>query len=208
MGSLKMHDLLLSVFSIYFIGGCLAIVKALHFEEVISYQDQGFPSQSAYNHYRFLWKPLFWPIFLIIRNPAHVFSETFFKHYGDDCIVYQKSSGLINFLRDVFQGKDRYKNYTYGCVATIISPDAPILKDVKDQITCRLYATIIYGVCGEKHLLMIIINPRNLTEYLEASRFMLDRCTCYSQEDFYKELTGISDDVPRWIEQALKRNGT
>lgn len=205
MDYFKMHDILLIILSIYLIGGGITIIKAVCSDDLISYQEQGFPHLSAYHQYRFLWKPLFWPILLLIKNPAHVFSETFFKHYGDDYIVYQKNSGLINFLRDVFQGKDRYKNYTCDCVATIVSPDAPILEDVKDQITCRLYATIIYGVCGDKHLLTIIINPRNLSEYLEASRFMLDRSTCYSREDFYKQLAGISEEIPHLITEKLKK---
>lgn len=117
-------------------------------------------------------KVIFWPYYFVTdKSPLVRLSETFFKHYGDQGYKYYGTRGLQNFVKDLTQGKDRYKQYQIQhFVWELNSPVYP-KEDGKKR-----YAEIILALHKDHFLFQATHTDKPFRSRGKISRFMLDEC--------------------------------
>ncbi len=151
-----------------------------------------------------------WPFFLLFRNPFTLFSETFFQYYGDRNLIYQGNTGLTNFLKDLFLGKNRYKDYICGSATVPVPPDSELAEKIEftfeptEEDKKKTYCVnIFFGVKGDKCLLQTICCEDDLIDHIEPSRFILDRSERHTRASFFKELRDLNEQVKMHIERLI-----
>ena len=173
------------ILAIYMAGLCISVLGSIQFllnrnavkrtTDIDIFQTR--PSLKIY----LIIKPIFWPYFFIVeKGPLERISELFFKHYGEEGHIYLRSNGIKNFLRDVFQGKNRYKHYK---VTRLIWPVDEQSEDYQEhqkhfpESSKFLHAEIIYAQCQQKYLVGVMWGSKEcLGGDLPISRYRLDQC--------------------------------
>ena len=130
---------------------------------------------------------LLWPYYtLALNSPLTLFSEAFFKNYGDKGSIYLGNKGFYNFLRDIFYGKDRYKDASIIVLIKELDESCPIRQDdylAKDMS----YMELILGKQRDSYFYTLSMSQEK-PEKRTPSRYTLDQCYRLSKEELYDEL--------------------
>ena len=138
---------------------------------------------------------LLWPYYTFALNsPLTLFSETFFKNYGDKGRIYLGNKGVYNFLRDIFYGKDRYKDASIIVLIRELDESCPIRQD--DYLAKDMrYMELILGKQRDSYFYTLSMSQEK-PEKRTPSRYTLDQCYRLTKEELYDELTvnvGMTD---------------
>ena len=191
--------------AIYIFGFLIELIKSIH----TIYRFQWLKQKSGIDMFAkdhrmqsyLIRKPIFWPWFFVTeKSPIERLSESLFKNYGDEGHTYFGSTGLKNFLNDVFRGKNRYKNYK---IKKLIWPLDKTGKEYQDLINSfphekkaeKLFASIIYAQFKQTYLLYVAWSSEDcLSKSNVVSRFELDCCERISHHDLRTRLLGINSE--------------
>lgn len=139
-------------------------------------------------HLECIKKAIIWPYETFsYYSPLEFFSETFFKHYGDKGNIYFGTKGLNNFLRDMFLGKNRYKDAMINHFIVKLNDSHPIKKEhcLGDHME---YMMVIVGKKKDNYFYLFAIS-HDKPKDTKPSRYLLDTCHQVSEEELYNELT-------------------
>lgn len=140
------------------------------------------------------YRVLFWPYYLLMRNPIDVISEVFFRHYGKPGVVYLGSRGLKNFLNDVFRGKNRYQHYKTGIAYIKLDKNSQLHEKLPQPFHHRKtkYAQLIYANEGDNYLLKIMYTDTMMgTEEYPVCRYDLDACERLNEYVFKEKINEL-----------------
>ncbi|KTC83720.1 hypothetical protein [Legionella brunensis] len=135
-------------------------------------------------------KVIFWPYYFVTeKSPLVRFSETFFKHYGDQGCRYYGTRGIANFVNDLTKGKQRYQHYkVQHFVWELNSPVYPKGNlQVKEH-----YAEIILAVHKDHCLFQMVMTDKPFRSRGKISRYMLDSCEKLSHEETCNRLKTVN----------------
>lgn len=153
----------------------------------------------------FLIDPLLWPVHLLLqKNPLEIFSETFFKKYGDGNTHYYGTRGLKNFLNDYWFGKNRYVLDDFKSKIVEVDKSNTIYQDGLLKNKSIIFAEIIFGKWKNYYLLSVAFSDKK--EFLmrrSINRYVIDQCETLSRDHFYKKIADLSEKAAQEIRDAL-----
>lgn len=170
-----------------------------------------FQTRPDLKSYLFL-KPIFWPYFFVTeKKPIDRVSELLFKHYGDEGHTYFRDHGIKNFLRDVINGKNRYKNYQVSRLLWPVDKNGVEYQERKSHFNDGgkpVYVEIIWAHYQEKFFLGVTFGSKEcLSDNKPVSRFQLDQCKLINASQFQQRLLQINHTrATEFLSQYQQKN--
>jgi len=148
---------------------------------------------------------IYWPYYLFVKtNPLVLFSELLFSRYGDSGHVYFGTTGLKNFLNDLFKGKDRYKNFKV--ITTTIVLSSTFINKMQNEYPEKdfpKYAAVLLAKYSNIFLFKSALTNDERLLNLNASRFELDSCQRLTKEEIVTALDEMNSNVSQNIIERL-----
>lgn len=148
---------------------------------------------------------IYWPYYLFVKtNPIVLFSELFFSRYGDPGHIYRGTTGLKNFLNDLFKGKNRYKNFKI--FTTTISLTSSFINKMKNEYPGKnfpKYASVLMAKYSEGYLFKSVLANDERLLGSSVSRFELDSCQRLTKEEVLAALDEMNPNISQNIIEKL-----
>jgi len=148
---------------------------------------------------------VYWPYYLFVKtNPIVLFSELFFSRYGDQGHIYYGTTGLKNFLNDLFKGKNRYKNFKVFTTTTSLS--SSFIRKMKSEYPGKKfpkYASVLLAKYSECYLFKSSLASDERLLGSSASRFELDGCQRLTKDEVLAALNEMNPSMSHSLIEKL-----
>ncbi len=140
---------------------------------------------------------IYWPYYLFVKtNPINLFSQLFFSRYGDQGHIYYGTTGLRNFLNDIFKGKNRYKKF--NVFTTTISLSSSFINQMMNEYPGQnypKYAMVLLARYQDNYLFKSTFVADDRLSEQKTSRFELDSCQRLTKEEVLAALNQMNQNI-------------